>query len=254
MFIWYLLKIEVLVPLLFIILLLFYSVKVLKEYERAVHFRLGKFKKVRGPGLIFIIPFIDSIVRVDLRIVSIDVPKQEIITKDNVPVTIDAVVYFQIVDPANAIIKIANFYQSTFLIAQTTLRSMLGNVSLDELLTQREKINKELQRIIDVQTLPWGVKVLLVEIKEVVLPENMRRAIAKQAEAERERRAKIINAEGEFQAAQRLLEAAQIISKDPASLHLRYLQTLREVAVENNSTTIFPLPIEVLKAFLRQVE
>lgn len=244
-----LLKFQYLLPTVFLITFLAISIKVLKEYERAVMFRLGKFKKVNGPGIFLIIPFVDSIIKVDLRIISVDVPRQEVLTKDNVPVTVDAVVYFQIVNPADAIIKVANYYQSTFLIAQTSLRSILGSVELDELLTQREQINKELQRIIDAQTIPWGVKVPIVEIKEVTLPESMKRAIAKQAETERERRAKIINAEGELQAAQKLLEAGQIISKDPSALHLRYLQTLREIAIENNSTTIFPLPLNILKAF-----
>ncbi len=248
------LNLAVLLPVLVIIILLFSSIKILREYERGVVFRLGRLIGAKGPGLVLIIPLIDKMVRMDLRLISIDVARQETMTKDNVPVTVDAVVYFQIIEPAKALVEVANYYQSTFLIAQTTLRSVLGAVELDELLSQREKINRNLQEIIDKQTDPWGVKVPIVEIKELVLPDTMKRAMAKQAETERERRANIIDAEGEYQSAEKLSQAAEILSKNPAAIQLRYLQTLREVAAENNSTTLFPIPIDLLTPFLKAKE
>jgi regulator of protease activity HflC (stomatin/prohibitin superfamily) len=217
-------------------------------------FTLGRLTRTKGPGLVFVVPFAQTMIKMELRLVSIDVAKQEIMTRDNVPVTVDAVVYFKVFDPAKALVEMANYYQSTFLIAQTSLRSVLGAVELDELLSQRDKINLHLQAIIDKQTGPWGVKVPIVEIKEITLPETMKRAMAKQAETERERRAKIIDAEGEYQAAEKLALAAEILSRNPAAIQLRYLQTLREVAVENNSTTLFPIPIDLLTPFLKARE
>jgi regulator of protease activity HflC (stomatin/prohibitin superfamily) len=246
-----LLNFKILFPAAVIIMLFFSSLKILKEYERGVVFRLGRLQKTKGPGPCFIIPLIDTFNKVDLRLVSIDVAKQEIMTKDGVPVTVDAVVYFRILDPANALVEVHNYYQSTFLIAQTSLRSVLGAAELDTLLSQRETINTSLQAIIDKQTKPWGIEVPIVEIKEITLPESLKRAMAKQAETERERRAKIIDAEGEFQAAEKLAQAAEILSRSPASIQLRYLQTLREVAAENNSTTLFPIPIDLLTPFIK---
>jgi len=237
-----------------VIYVLSQALKILREYERAVVFRLGKLKGARGPGLIFLIPFIERMVRIDLRIITMDVPRQEVMTRDNVPVTVDAVVYFQVVNPEDSVVKVENFIKATSLIAQTTLRSVLGQAELDDLLSHRDKINKDLQQIIDEQTEPWGIKVKTVEVRDVSLPEGMKRAMAKQAETERERRAKVINAEGEFQAAQRLAEAAQIISAQPIALQLRYLQTLTEVAAENNSTTLFPIPIDLFAPFLKKEE
>lgn len=251
MAIW-LLNFNILIPAAVVIILFFSSLKILKEYERGVVFRLGRLKKTKGPGPCFIIPLIDTFNKVDLRLISIDVAKQEIMTKDGVPVTVDAVVYFRILDPANALVEVHNYYQSTFLIAQTSLRSVLGAAELDTLLSQRETINSSLQAIIDKQTKPWGIEVPIVEIKEITLPESLKRAMAKQAETERERRAKIIDAEGEFQAAEKLAQAAEILSRSPASIQLRYLQTLREVAAENNSTTLFPIPIDLLTAFIKK--
>ncbi|HKQ37176.1 MAG TPA: slipin family protein [Verrucomicrobiae bacterium] len=225
--------------------------RVLREYERAVVFRLGKLLGVKGPGLIFLIPLVDRMVKIDLRVVTIDVPKQEIMTVDNVPATVDAVVYFRVVDPGSAVVKVENYLRATSLIAQTTLRSVLGQAPLDDLLSQREAINVKLQEIIDRQTEPWGVKVSVVEMKEVALPDTMKRAMAKQAEAERERRAKVVNAEGEFQAAEKMVQAAAMISKEPIALQLRYLQTMREMATEHNTTTFLPLPIDLFSAFLK---
>lgn len=227
------------------------AVRILREYERGVMFRLGRLRGVKGPGIILMIPLVDRMVRVDLRTVTMDVPPQEVITRDNVPVKVNAVVYFRIMDPANAIVQVENFVAATSLIAQTTLRSILGQSELDELLAQREKINTLLQKIIDEQTDPWGVKVSIVEVKDVEIPQGMQRAMAKQAEAERERRAKVINAEGEFQAAEKLGMAADIIGRKPAALQLRFLQSLVEVAAEHNSTIIFPVPIDLLRPFLR---
>ena len=228
------------------------AIKVLREYERGVIFRLGKLQGAKGPGIIFLIPMVDKMVRMDLRVVTIDVPKQEIMTRDNVPATVDAVIYFRVVDPNAAVVKVENYWKATSLIAQTTLRSVLGQSALDELLSQRDVINQKLQEIIDKQTEPWGIKVTSVETKEVSLPDSMKRAMAKQAEAERERRAKIVNAEGEFQAAEKMVQAATLIAKEPIALQLRYLQTMREMASEHNTTTFLPLPIDLFSAFLKK--
>jgi len=227
-------------------------IRILREYERGVIFRLGKLLGAKGPGLILLIPVVDRMVKMDLRVITIDVAKQEIMTRDNVPVTVDAVVYFRIVDPIAAVVKIENFWKATALIAQTTLRSVLGQAELDELLSQREKLNQTLQEIIDRQTDPWGIKVTAVEVKDVVLPDSMKRAMAKQAEAERERRAKIVNAEGEFQAAAKMVQAAAMMAQEPISLQLRYLQTMREIASEHNTTTFFPMPTELFTSFLKR--
>jgi regulator of protease activity HflC (stomatin/prohibitin superfamily) len=240
-----------LLPLFVFLVLLFASaVKVLREYERAVIFRLGRLIAVKGPGLILLIPFVDKMVRVSLRTETLDVPPQDVITRDNVSVKVNAVIFFRVIDAPKAVVEVANYLYATSQIAQTTLRSVCGQADLDEILSEREKLNQNLQKIIDQQTEPWGVKVGVVEIKAVDLPQEMQRAIARQAEAERERRAKVINADGEFQAAQRLADAAKIIATEPAALQLRYLQTLAEIATENNSTTIFPVPIDLLKAFM----
>jgi len=228
------------------------AVKILREYERGVIFRLGKLQGAKGPGMIFLIPVLDKMVRMDMRVVTIDVPKQEIMTKDNVPATVDAVIYFRVVDPNAAVVKVENFWKATSLIAQTTLRSVLGQSPLDDLLAQRDVINQKLQEIIDKQTEPWGVKVTSVEVKDVALPDSMKRAMAKQAEAERERRAKVVNAEGEFQAAEKMVQAAALIAKEPIALQLRYLQTMREMASEHNTTTFLPLPIDLFSAFLKK--
>jgi len=240
-------------PLIFliIIILLFLqaSIKVINEYERAVVLRLGKFHKVKGPGLILLLPVIDRMRKIDLRTVTLDVPPQEVITRDNVSIRVSAVVYFRVMEPEKAFLQVEDYYYATSQLAQTTLRSVCGQAELDEILAEREKLNVKLQEILDADTEPWGVKVSKVEIKEIDLPEEMKRAMAKQAEAERERRAKIISAEGELQAAQKLLEAAKIMASNPITLQLRYLQTLTEIATEKNSTILFPLPIEILKAF-----
>ena len=228
------------------------AIRILREYERGVIFRLGKLVGAKGPGLIILIPIVDKMVKMDLRVVTIDVAKQEIITRDNVPATVDAVVYFRVVIPTDAVIKVENYWKATSLIAQTTLRSVLGQASLDDLLSQRDAINLKLQEIIDRQTEPWGIKVTAVEIKDVALPDNMKRAMAKQAEAERERRAKIVNAEGEFQAAEKMVQAASMIAKEPIALQLRYLQTMREMASEHNTTTFLPLPIDLFSTFLKK--
>ena len=228
------------------------AIRILREYERGVIFRLGKLQGAKGPGIIFLIPIVDKMVRMDLRVVTIDVPKQEIMTKDNVPATVDAVIYFRVVDPNAAVVKVENYWKATSLIAQTTLRSVLGQSALDELLAQRDVINQKLQEIIDRQTEPWGVKVTSVEVKDVSLPDSMKRAMAKQAEAERERRAKVVNAEGEFQAAEKMVQAAALIAKEPIALQLRYLQTMREMASEHNTTTFLPLPIDLFSAFLKK--
>lgn len=227
------------------------ALRILREYERGVIFRLGKLLGEKGPGLIFLIPLVDRMVKMDLRVVTIDVSKQEVITRDNVPATVDAVVYFRVVDPIAAVVKVENYWKATSLIAQTTLRSVLGQAPLDDLLSQRDAINQKLQEIIDRQTEPWGVKVTAVEVKDVALPDNMKRAMAKQAEAERERRAKIVNAEGEYEAAAKMVQAASMISKEPIALQLRYLQTMREMASEHNTTTFLPLPIDLFSAFLK---
>ena len=228
------------------------AMRILREYERGVIFRLGKLQGAKGPGLIFLIPVVDKLVRMDLRVVTIDVSKQEVMTRDNVPATVDAVVYFRVVDPNAAVVKVENFWKATSLIEQTTLRSVLGQASLDDLLSQRDVINQKLQEIIDRQTEPWGIKVTAVEIKDVALPDSMKRAMAKQAEADRERRAKITNAEGEFQAAEKMVQAAALIAKEPIALQLRYLQTMREMASEHNTTTFLPLPIDLFSAFLKK--
>jgi len=228
------------------------AVRILREYERGVVFRLGKLLDAKGPGVVFLVPLVDKMVRMDLRVVTIDVSKQEVMTKDNVPATVDAVVYFRVVNPMDAVVKVENYYRATSLIAQTTLRSVLGQASLDDLLSQRDVINQKLQEIIDRQTEPWGIKVTSVEIKDVALPDSMKRAMAKQAEAERERRAKVVNAEGEFQAAEKMVQAAAMIAKEPIALQLRYLQTMREMASEHNTTTFLPLPIDLFSAFLKK--
>jgi len=233
-----------------VLILLPMSIKIVKEYERGVVFRLGRLVGAKGPGLFFIIPFIDSMQRVDLRVVTMDVPSQEVITKDNVTVRVNAVVYFRVVDPEASVVKVLDHIRATSQISQTTLRNVLGQSELDELLAEREKLNQMLQKIIDEHTDPWGVKVSTVEIKEVELPEQMRRMMAAQAEAERERRAKIIHAEGEFQASEKLAQAGAVIAREPTTLQLRYLQTLTEIASEKNSTLIFPLPIDLIKMFL----
>jgi regulator of protease activity HflC (stomatin/prohibitin superfamily) len=241
------------VVLLFIIILA-NAVRIVREYERLVLFRLGRLKGERGPGLVLLWPVIDRAIKVGLRTVTMDVPPQDIITKDNVSVKVNAVIYFRVMDAAQAVVQVENFLYATSQIAQTTLRSILGQQELDELLSEREKLNQALQQVIDRQTEPWGIKVTTVEVKNVDLPQEMQRAIARQAEAERERRAKVINAEGEYQAAARLAEAAKVISTEPAALQLRYLQTLAEIATENNSTTIFPVPVDFLKAFMSASE
>jgi len=232
------------------LVLLVNTLKILPEYERGVVFRLGRLvKRVKGPGLIIIIPFVDRLIRVSLRTVVHDVPPQDVITRDNVSVKVNAVVYFRVMDPQRAIVEVENYHYATSQLSQTTLRSVLGQVELDDLLSQREKLNSELQQILDRHTDPWGIKISMVEVKHVDLPVEMQRAIAKQAEAEREKRAKIIHADGEYQAASNLAKAADEISKNAVTLQLRYLQTLTEIASEKNSTIIFPLPIEILRAF-----
>jgi len=241
--------------ILIVIIFIFLGFKVLPEYERAVIFRWGRLAKGlvggNGPGVVIIIPMVDKMVRVSLRTVTMDVPAQDVITKDNVTVKVNAVIYFRVVDPQRAIVQVEDYLYATSMMAQTTLRSVLGQMQLDDLLSKREEINAALQRIIDQQTEPWGVKVTAVEVKNVDLPQEMQRAIARQAEAERERRAKVIHAEGEFEAAQRLAEAAAVMSQHPAAIQLRYLQTLVEIAAENNSTTIFPVPIDIITPFLK---
>ena len=232
-----------------VLIILSSAIKIVAEYERGVIFRLGRLVGAKGPGLFLIIPFIDRMVKVDLRVITMDVPSQEVITKDNVTVRVNAVVYFRVVDPESSVVKVLDHIRATSQISQTTLRNVLGQSELDELLTQREKLNQMLQRIIDEHTDPWGVKVSTVEIKEVELAEEMKRSMAAQAEAERERRAKIIHAEGELQASEKLAQAAAIIGREPATIQLRYLSTLTEIASEKNSTILFPIPIELFKAF-----
>jgi regulator of protease activity HflC (stomatin/prohibitin superfamily) len=230
------------------------SVRVLREYERGVIFRLGRLIAQKGPGLILLIPAIDRMVKVDLRTVTLNIPPQEVITRDNVPASVNAVAYFRVMDPRKAIVEVENYLLATSQISQTALRSVLGKAEFDQLLSERERLNEELQGIIDESTEPWGVKVTAVEIKDVEIPEQMQRAIARQAEAERERRAKIINSEGEFQAAQKLTDAADIISTNPASLQLRYLQTLLEIGSTNNTTVVFPLPMDIIEPFLGRAD
>jgi regulator of protease activity HflC (stomatin/prohibitin superfamily) len=238
----------------FVLIFLGLSVKVLREYERGVIFRLGRLIATKGPGLILLIPLVDRMVKVDLRTVTLNIPPQEVITRDNVPTSVNAVAYFRVVDSNRAIVEVENFLLATSQIAQTALRSVLGKAELDQLLAERERLNEELQKIIDESTEPWGVKVTAVEIKDVEIPEQMQRAMARQAEAERERRAKIINSEGEYQAAQKLTDAADIISTNPASLQLRYLQTLLEIGSNQNTTVVFPLPMDVLEPFIGRSE
>jgi regulator of protease activity HflC (stomatin/prohibitin superfamily) len=242
-----------LIPILILLsIVLPQMVRILREYERGVIFRLGKLLRAKGPGLVFLIPIVDRMVKVDLRVVTIDVPKQEMMTRDNVPVSVDAVVYFRIMDPEAAIIKVENFLKATSMIAQTTLRSVIGQAELDELLSQREKINQHLQEIIDHQTEPWGIKVTTVETRDVVLPDTMKRAMAGQAESERERRAKIINAQGEFQAAEKLVQAGAMISAEPIALQLRFLQTMKEISSERSTVVFLPVPIDVFAPFMKK--
>ncbi|MDH5185841.1 MAG: slipin family protein [candidate division WOR-3 bacterium] len=235
-----------------VLIILSSMIRILREYERAVIFRLGRLVGVKGPGLIILIPFIDRMIKVSLRVLTYDVPPQDVITRDNISVNVNAVAYFRPFDPAKAIVAVENYIYATSQICQTTLRSVLGEYELDDLLTKREAINQRLQKIIDQQTDPWGVKVSMVEIKHVDIPDQMRRAIARQAEAERERRAKVIHAEGEFQASEKLSEAATVLARTDIAIQLRFLQTLTEIATEKNSTIIFPLPIELLKPFLKK--
>lgn len=235
-----------------IVVILFSSIKVLNEYERGVTLTLGRFTGVKGPGLIFLIPGIQQMFRMSTRVVVLDVPPQDVITRDNISVKVNAVIYFRVVNPQAAILNVENFMYATSQLAQTTLRSVLGQQELDDLLSNRDKINQNLQQILDLHTEPWGIKISSVEVKNVDLPQEMQRAIAKQAEAERERRAKVIHAEGEFQAAQKLSDAAAIMAINPAAIQLRYLQTLTEIATDNNSTTIFPVPIDFLSTFMKK--
>ncbi|HNY72135.1 MAG TPA: slipin family protein [Syntrophales bacterium] len=233
-----------------IIMFLASAIRIMNEYERAVIFRLGRIIDMKGPGLIILIPVIDKMVKVDMRIITMDVPAQDVITRDNVSIKVNAVVYFRVMDANSAVTEVENFLYATSQLAQTTLRSVCGQVELDEILSEREKINLHLQEILDRSTDPWGIKVTLVEVKHIDLPEEMKRAMAKQAEAERERRAKVIAAEGEFQAAEKLMEAASVMAREPITLQLRYLQTLNQIASENNSTTLFPIPIDMFSHFL----
>ncbi|MFQ6051879.1 MAG: slipin family protein [Candidatus Hydrothermarchaeota archaeon] len=232
-----------------ILFILYSAIRIVKEYERGVVFRLGRLMGARGPGLFFLIPIVEKMVKIDLRTITLDVPSQDVITRDNVPVRVNAVVYFRVVEPEKAIVEVENYMAATSQISQTTLRSVIGQVELDEVLSEREKLNRTLQQIIDSQTDPWGIKVTTVEIKDVELPEGMKRAMAKQAEAERDRRGRIILADGEAQAAEKLRAAAEILSESPASIQLRFLQTLAEISAEKTSTVVFPLPIEFMEAF-----
>jgi regulator of protease activity HflC (stomatin/prohibitin superfamily) len=238
--------------IIFVIILAASAIKILREYERGVIFRLGRLIGAKGPGIIFIIPGVDKLMRISLRLVTLDIPPQDVITHDNISIKVNAVVYFRVMDPNKAVVEVENYLYATSQLAQTTLRSVVGQADLDELLSQRDKINLKLQDILDKHTEPWGIKVSLVETKQVDLPENMQRAIARQAEAEREKRAKIIHAEGEFQAAEKLTQAANVISTNPTALQLRFLQTLAEIATEKNSTTIFPVPIDIISPFLKK--
>ncbi len=237
------------VLIIILLILLSSAIKIVQEYERGVIFRLGRLVGAKGPGLFFIIPIVDRMIKVGLRVVTLDVPSQEAITRDNVTVKVNAVVYFRVIDPSAAIVQVEDYQRATWNISQTTLRNVIGQSELDELLAHREKINQTLQQIIDEATEPWGIKVSIVEVKDVELPQTMQRAMARQAEAEREKRAKVIHAEGEFNAAEKLADAAAMLSKQPAGVQLRYLQTLTEIAVEKNSTIIFPVPVEFLQAF-----
>jgi regulator of protease activity HflC (stomatin/prohibitin superfamily) len=244
----------IVVVVLLLLIFLPMTIKIVQEYERGVIFRLGRLTGAKGPGLFLIIPIVDRMVKVDLRVVTLDVPPQDVITKDNVTVKVNAVVYFRVVDAQNSVVKVLDHIRATSQIAQTTLRNVLGQVELDELLASREKLNAMLQKIIDEATEPWGVKVSIVNIKDVELPETMRRSMAAQAEAERERRAKIIHADGEFQASERLAQAGAVIGREPTTLQLRYLQTLTEIASEKATTIVFPLPIDIFKAFMGRAE
>lgn len=249
--------IALIVVVVFVLFLISSAIRILREYERGVIFRLGRLVGgggVRGPGLIFLVPIIDKMVKVSLRTVVLDVPPQDVITADNVSIKVNAVVYFRVMEPQKAVVQVENFLLATSQISQTTLRSVLGQSELDDILSQRDKINQHLQQIIDAQTEPWGVKVSNVEVKQIDLPQEMQRAMARQAEAERERRSKVISAEGEFQASQRLADAAEILANQPSALTLRYLQTLVEISSEHNTTTIFPVPIDLLKPFLKEKE
>lgn len=245
------LPLPLLVVVVLVVMFLASAIKILNEYERAVLFRLGRIRDIKGPGLIVIIPGIDKIVRIDMRTITMDVPPQDVITKDNVSIKVNAVVYFRVLDANAAVVSVENYLFATSQLAQTTLRSVCGQVELDEILSQREKVNLQIQDILDRSTDPWGIKVSLVEVKHIDLPEEMKRAMAKQAEAERERRAKIINAAGEFQAAQKLIEAAALMETQPMSLQLRYLQTLNQIATTNNASTVIPIPIDLFKPFLK---
>lgn len=240
------------VALVLLVMFLAAALRILKEYERGVIFRLGRVIKTKGPGLIILIPVIDKMVKVSLRLVAMDVPAQDVITRDNVSVKVNAVIYFRVMNPTNATVEVENYLFATSQLAQTTLRSVCGQVELDELLAERDKINARLQEILDKQTDPWGIKVSTVEVKHIDLPDEMQRSMARQAEAERERRAKVISAEGEYQAANRLADAAEIIRRHPEALQLRYLQTLREISSESNSTTLFPIPIDLVSPFIRK--
>ncbi len=242
--------VAILVAVAFIALVLISGLNILREYERAVVFRLGRITPYRGPGVTFILPIIERMVRIDLRTITLEIPAQDVITRDNVSVKVSAVLYFRVVDPSRAVVEVENYLFATLQLAQTTLRSVGGQTELDELLSQRDKLNTHIQEIVDAQTEPWGIKVVMVELKNIDLPQDMQRAIAAQAEAERERRAKVIAAEGEFQASQRLADAADIMGRHPISVQLRYLQTLKEIAAERNSTTLFPIPIDFLESFM----
>jgi regulator of protease activity HflC (stomatin/prohibitin superfamily) len=244
----------VLTLIFFVVIIIAYAIRILREYERGVIFRLGRLVGAKGPGLILLIPIIDKMVKVSLRVVTMDVPEQDIITKDNVTVRVNAVVYFRVMDPVKAVVAVEDFLYATSMISQTTLRAVLGQAELDTLLAERDKVNEKLQVIIDEDTEPWGIKVTKVEVKNVDIPQEMQRAIARQAEAERERRAKVIHADGELQAAERLRQAADEISKQPTAVQLRFLQTLTEVAAEKNSTLVFPVPIDLLTPFIKKAE
>jgi len=247
-------SIPLIVLVVLVVMFLASAIRILNEYERGVIFRLGRVIDTKGPGLIILIPVVDRMIKVDMRTITMDVPPQDVITRDNISIKVNAVVYFKVMDANDAVINVENYLYATSQLAQTTLRSVCGQVELDELLSQREKINLQIQEILDRSTEPWGIKVSHVEVKQIDLPEEMKRAIAKQAEAERERRAKVISAEGEFQAAQKLIEAAALMETQPMSLQLRYLQTLNQIAAENNSTTLFPIPIDLIKPFLSLAE
>ncbi len=242
------------IVIIFVIIILANAIRILKEYERGVVFRLGRLHGVKGPGLILLIPIVDKMVRISLRVITMDVPPQDVITKDNVSVSVNAVVYFRVMDAAKAVVAVQDYLYATSQVAQTTLRSILGESELDELLSQRERINLELQKIIDTETDPWGIKVAMVEIKHVDLPDGMKRAMARQAEAERERRAKVIHSQGEYEASEKLRDAANVLAQSPSALQLRFLGTLADIATEKNSTIVFPIPIDLIKPFLEKAK